>query len=189
MKKEGISLSLILIIAVTSFVSAYNGYGFSIGDFFDSIDPSTMILLCLFFIFTILIKLPLSRAKIFKKNDGTTNTAMAGLLAALISLLMIYGIYKTGFDVEELLYGIGINEELLGVIIPIILILSFIYLIFKLKELTFLIFAGLFLFIALFTDWVYEEGTLLTIGIVSIAIWVICKAYKIIKGKKKARTP
>jgi len=177
--KRGILLIALAIVSI-SFISAYGSYGFSIGDFLDSIDSSTLVLGALFIIFFGVLHFIFSR--FFKKHDNTPNTAISATVSFAASVLMIYGIHKMDINIEDFFYDIGINEGILEIIVPILLFIGFIFLWKKVKEKVFLIFGGLFLFTAIATDWIYEKGVLLWIGGGLIVIWAII-AY--IRGKKK----
>ena len=180
MRKGGVIIGIFLL-AFTGLVSAYGSYNFSLGEFLDNVDQSTLILGCLFLIFFVFCFFALS--KFFKDKNGEPIKALAAVVSFSISLLAIYGINKTGLDFEELLYSLGLNEEILGILIPLILIAGFLFMLWKLKSKTLLIFGGLFIVIALATDWVYEKGTLLAIGIGLGVLYFIIKLFSKKKGK------
>jgi hypothetical protein len=181
--KRGLLLIVLTIVSI-SFISAYGSYGFSIGNFFDNIDPSTLVLGALFIIFFGVLHFIFSR--FFKRHDKTPNTALSAAVSFAASILMIYGIHRTDLDIEDFFFDIGISEGILEVVVPILLLIGFIFLWSKVKEKVFLIFAGLFLFVAIFTNWVYDKGVLLWIGGGLIIVWAII-AY--IRRKKKHSRP
>ena len=169
--KRGL-LGFPLLVLLTQVVSAqfFSGYGgFSITNFFDSIDSATITLGLLFFIFFALIFYALSR--VFKDQYGQPNKGIAGTIALAVSLLIIYGIYRSGFNLGDLFYGFGIGKSALYLIALIIFIVLAIFLIKKIKLHGFLIVFGLLLILlTIFTDIFYEKLTALIIGIVLLLI-------------------
>lgn len=143
---------------------------FSLGDFLDSLDSSTMILGALFIIFFALIHFILSR--IIRGSDGKPNSAIAGVISLAVSLLAIYGINKIGLDYESLLASIGISGDTLYTLLAIILVVGAIYLLIRVGSLGLLIIGVSFLGVGL-TNLVYEKTTFVVIGIVIIIIWAI----------------
>ncbi|MAG78788.1 hypothetical protein CMI40_00225, partial [Candidatus Pacearchaeota archaeon] len=134
----------------------------------DSIDSSTIVLGSIFLISFALLNFSLSR--VFKDQYGTPNKAMSGIIAFLVSLLMIYGINKTGFDYEGLFYGFGFSSDLLSFLAPIILLVGAIYLIIKYGLSTLLLVFGGLLFLLSFTDIIYDGFTAGVIGVILILI-------------------
>lgn len=165
MKKSVILLTLLFLI---NFVSAqfFSGYGrFSVTDFFDRIDPQTMIIGAIFLIAFALIYYSLSR--VFKDSYGQPNKAIAAPIAFSVSALIVYGIYKYGFDFEGIFYDIGISSDLLYTILPIIFFILAILIIWKLKIRGFLILLGLLLILlTIFTEIFYEKGLTFLIGLI-----------------------
>jgi hypothetical protein len=165
--KRGL-LGFPLLVFLIQVVSAqfFGGYGrFSLGEFFNRIDPQTFILSLLFLILFALIFYPLSR--FFKGPYGQPNKAIAGIIAFCGSAIIIYGIYQSGFNLEDLFYGLGIGTGVLYLIVSIIFIILAIFLIKKIKFRGFLIVLGLFLILlTAFTDIFYEKGLVTAIGIV-----------------------
>lgn len=172
--KRGL-LGFPLLILLTQVISAqfYSGYGrFSLGEFFDRVDPQTMILVLLFLIFFALIFYALSR--IFKDPYGQPNKGIAGVIAFAVASLIIYGLYRTGFDLGDLFYGFGIDASALYLIASIIFIILAIFLIKKIKFRGFLMIFGLFIILlTIFTDIFYEKGITLVIGIVLLVIGLL----------------
>jgi hypothetical protein len=183
MKKRIISIISLISLFLINFVSAqfFSGYNrFSFSDFLRSIDPQIMILGGLFLIFFILIFYPLSR--VFKDSYGQPNKTIAGILAFIISTLIIYGINRFGFDIEGMFYGLGISGDLLYIILPIILLIGAIFIIWGFSRgrgiisgfvAVFLIFGALLTLLTLSTNIFYEKGLVLTIGVVMFLIGVI----------------
>ncbi|HUW43683.1 MAG TPA: hypothetical protein VMV95_01835 [Bacillota bacterium] len=188
--KRGV-LGFPLLVFLAQFVSAQflGGYGsFSITSFFSSIDSETIILGSLFFIFFIILFAALIRTRFLKNNYGEPNRVFAGFLAGLISLLIIYGIYRSGFNLGDLFYGFGISEDVLYFIALIIFIILAAFLIKKIKFRGFLIVFGLLLsLLAIFTNFFYEKGFALVIGIVLllIGLWLLRRWKRKGRGKNK----
>lgn len=157
----GITLFLI------SFASAYYGSysSFSLSDFLNEIDSSTMILGGLFIIFFALSNFALARA--FRGNKS-----VAGVVSFVVSLFAVYGLNKTGFDFEGLFYGIGISEGLLYTLLPLVLLGGIIFLGIKIGfGITLMIFGGLLIAVS-FTELIYEKGIAIFLGICLIGIGV-----------------
>jgi len=166
----------VLSILLINFVSAFSHYGynrFSITGFFSSINPDDMILMTLFIIIFAFINFSLG--KIFRDSYGNPNKATAGVVAFAVTSLIIYGFWRTGFNLSGLFYNVGISEDMLFFIIPIILIVAAIFIVSKIGwAALFLIFGLLMLLITIFTDLIYEKGTALIIGFVLflIGLWL-----------------
>jgi len=160
---------LILLIQVIS-AQFYSGYGgFSLGEFFDRIDPQTIILVLLFLIFFALIFYALSR--IFKDPYGQPNKGIAGTIAFCISAIIIYGLYRTGFDLGSVFYDWGFSVGSLYPILSVLFLIVAGLLIWKLKISGFLMTFGLFIILlTIFTDIFYEKGLVLIIGIVLLVV-------------------
>ncbi len=152
--KKGV-LFIFLLFAMISFVSAQG----DLSELLGSIDQASMIIYALFIIFFSILFFSLSKT-MFKEDR-----AVAGILAAVISLLIVYGINKSGFDIEDIFYDIGISEEALFIIIPIIIIAGVIFTIVKLKKNSLFVIGGLLIVASIF---VYEKTVLLVIGSILI---------------------
>jgi len=122
----------------------------------NAIDPNTMILGLLFVIFFVIIQFALGKSLRDKKSSG--------IIAFCISLLAVYGINRTNFDVSGMFYSIGISEEMIYTIIPFIILAGLIFMIWKLKLPLTLMLVGIILIIASF--FVYEQTWVLIVGIV-----------------------
>ena len=173
------------------FVSAqfFGSYGsFSITDFFSSIDPETITLGLLFFIFFALLFYATSR--VFKNQHGQPNKGIAGTIAFALAFLIIYGIYRSGFSLENLFYGFGVSSDFISSILPIILLALAVLVIWglgrKRDELGrktfslrrglggFFMLSGLLLILlSIFTDIFYEKTTALVIGIILFVIGLL----------------
>lgn len=133
-------------------------------DIFYMLNPEVMILGLLFIIFFALIQLFLSRS--LKDRNS------ASVIAFCVSLLAVYGISRTGFDVSGLVYRIGINssgaEDIFYSILPFIILGGLIFIFWKVKMRVILTLSGLILMIA--SRFVYEKAIVLGIGIVVLCI-------------------
>ncbi len=174
--KRGL-LGFPLLIFLIQFVSAqfFGGYGgFSLTNFFSSIDPTTITFGLLFLIFFILIFYALSR--VFKDSYGQPNKGVAGGLAFAVTSLIIYGLYRTGFNFENIFYDLGLSAGSLYPILTILFLVVAIILIRKLRFSGFLMIFGLFiLLLAIFTDIFYEKLVAFVIGavffLIGLALW------------------
>jgi hypothetical protein len=172
MKK--INLILLFIFTIT-FISAYDYVGrLSVSGFFDNIEPSNLVLPVLFIIFFAIINFSL--LKVFKGNKAT-----AGVSAFAVSLLLVYGINRTGFDFTGIFYNIGIPTGLIGIIITLLLLVGVIFLINKIHFSGFFMLFGALFFLASFTDLIYESLLLGFIGAVMFIIGLVLK----LKAHKK----
>ena len=190
--KRGL-LGFPLLIFLSQVVSAqfFGGYGgFSITNFFDSIDSATMTLGLLFFIFFALIFY--ASAKIFKNPYGEPNKGIAGTIAFAVSLLIIYGIHRAGFNLGDLLY-------IPSGFIPIIILALAILVIWGLgrkKEFGrksfslkrglggfFMLLGLLLILLATLTDIFYEKLTALIIGVFLLLVGIL-----LLKKRKRKLT-
>jgi hypothetical protein len=140
-----------------------------------SIDPNTMVLGLLFVIFFAIINFALYRSL---KSKGT-----AGIIAFCISLLSVYGINRTGFDVSGIVYNLGVSEQILYTIVPILILAGLIFMIWKLKLSRTFILLGIALIIGSF--FVYEKTWVLITGIALLVIGLILLLVEKRKLKKK----
>ena len=158
-------LILIITLCLINFASAYYGsYGsFSLSDLLDSIDSSTMLLGAVFIISFFFINLSLSR--IFRAKSGEPQKGI-WIPALIAALLITYGVNKTGFNIEELFYGIGISSDFLYFILPILLLIGIIYLGTRIGFGIMLMIIGTLFIIISFTDLIYAKGIMILLGII-----------------------
>lgn len=170
MKKRNKFLLLICSIFLIGFVSAYGSYNaFSISNFLDEIGGDTIVLGAVFIISFAILNYALSR--VFRDNKATS-----GIVSLAISLLIVYGINKAGYDFGNLFYNIGLPEGIVSGIFPVLLIIGAALIVWKLSfGALFLISGILLLFITVFTELIYENGIATIIGIFCtlIGIWLI----------------
>jgi len=174
--KNRLVFGLFIGLFLISFVSAYNGGGFSIGELFDDFGGENLLLLSVFFVMFAFLNFIL--LKVLKDNYGEPSRKTAGMIAFLVSLIIVYGFYKLNFDIEKLLFTIGLDENVIYTLIPIIILAFMGYLIWKIGFHWAIIVTGaLFIAIALFTDLIYESGALAVLGIVLVILGIIIWRY------------
>ncbi|MBI3623019.1 hypothetical protein HY212_02980 [Candidatus Pacearchaeota archaeon] len=184
-KKVILAVSSILLLSFVSAYSYYPGYnGFSLSNFLNNIDQSTLILGTLFLIFFAVLNFALG--KTFKGKDGEPNKPVTAILSLGISLLIIYGLNRSGLNYENWVYSIGIPQEILWTIIPWIIIAGLVLLFWKLKLRGLLVLGGLLILIGITTNIVYEKSTVITIGVILILTYGI---WKFITRKKGGSAP
>lgn len=136
--------------------------------FFSSIDPNTMVLGLLFVAFFAILNFALFK---FLKNKGTS-----AVIAFSMALLSVYGLYKANLDVSEWFYNLGLSENALYTIVPILILAGLGFMIWKLKLPRALTLLGAMLIIISFTPLIYEKGTVLIVGIIlfipGIILWI-----------------
>lgn len=172
--KRGIAFVLGLFLL--SFVSAqffggygnYNNFSFSITNLLDSPDA---VLLALFFIIAAFIAFILRKSNVFRDSNGQHNRGVIAVISFSISLIAVYGIYKSGFDLEGLFSGFGISSGILSMLIWGAIIAAAIFIIWQLGVGIFLLLSGLVIIaISLFTDLIYAAGIALIIGGVMVLV-------------------
>lgn len=109
--KRGL-LGILILLSLTSLTSAAYGYynysSFSLSDFFNTIQPSTLILGVIFIICFAFVNFALG--KFFKDAQGNPNRAIAGIVSLAVSLLIVYWVNRSGFYFDFAYNGgIGIS--------------------------------------------------------------------------------
>ncbi|MDP2628764.1 MAG: hypothetical protein Q8P15_02620, partial [Nanoarchaeota archaeon] len=115
-------------------------------------------------------------SRYFKDNKAT-----AGVIAFAASLLIVFGIYKNGFDIESVFGDFGVTSDLFYTLLPLTVIAGIVFLIVKFKRKSLLI-MGLLLFVLSILT--YEKATLWLIGGILIIIWFFVRE----KGSSQNRT-
>lgn len=183
MEKKGLIIPVLFLFFI-NFVSAQFYGGFT--DFLYNIDPNAMTLGVLFIVLFAILFFSLSR--IFKDKYGYPNKTIATIVALALSVLCVYWVNRTGFDIPGLFYSIGISEEILYIIAPLVVLagLIFIFTRFKTKRFgkTLLILGGLLLVLS-FTDLVYEKGFLVIVSIAMIVVGLVL----VLRRPRGARGP
>lgn len=203
MKRGVFVLALLASLFLINFVNAqffddYGGGGFfdgfgggriSLANFFDSLDPSTVVYGLLFFILFTIFVLSLSRIKLFRDAHGQPNTVAAGVVSFAISAMTVYYLYRSGYNLESFFYDLGFSVDLFSFLLTAVFILLAFVIIKRFKFAGFFIVSGLFvMFISIFTDLVYEKATAFLIGLVLFVIGIFLG--KNVRGlwKKNVRT-
>ena len=93
--------------------------------FFESLGWENLLLICIFLIFLGVLSFPLK--KTFGKGTG-------GMLSFIIALLITGGLYFSKFDVQGSLFGLGVGEDIITTLVPLILLTALIYFLFKYKS-------------------------------------------------------
>ncbi len=136
---------------------------------FSGISPEVIILGLLFVIFFALIQLFLSRS--LKDRNS------ASVIAFCVSLLSVYGISRTGFNVSSLFYNLGINintntiQGIMYSLLPILIIAGLVFIFWKVKARVIFVLIGLILMVA--SRFVYEKTIVLVLGIIFLLIGIV----------------
>ena len=162
MKKSLIPLIFMLTIGIVN--------ALTLDDILDKIDPSLIIFSAIFVISFLIFQLSLS--KIFKEQKSTGT-----IISAVLAFLIIFGINRLDWDIQNFFFDMGISEDALFTVIPLVLLVGIIFLFIKLKKKKyffyilggFLVALGLFIF--------KEAAEILVIGIVLIIVGLIGKSF------------
>jgi len=152
MKKSVLLIPLGLLLI--KFASAYYGsFGnFSFRNLLNSIDPRSITLALLFLIFFAFLNFVLSR--VFKDRYGNPNRATAGIIALCISLLAVYGVNRSSWEIQNLFFNIGIPSGLMYIIISIILLAAIAFIVWKFAKNSLFVLGGLLILASIF---MYEK--------------------------------
>ena len=174
---------LFLSLFLMNLASAQLYGSFSLGSLLNGVDDSTIVLGLMFVIFFVLINFSLD--KFFKGNKS-----VSGAIAFSVSLLMIWGINRSGISYTNIFYNFfffipsGMLETLWPlVIIGAIIILSIKYGFLKGIGLVF-IFSGAIMIFLSFTNLVYETSGALGFGALLIILGAGFLAWSAKKEKK-----
>jgi hypothetical protein len=174
MKKE--LLSVFILLVSVGFVSSQG-----LSDILNSIDETTLILFAVFIVSFTLLFFALNR--VFRKENTTTS----GIISVVISFLIVYGLSKSGFSIQNSLYGFGISQEVLGIVIPLIIVAGIIFLIVKLKVNSLLAIGGL-LILTLLSPF-YAKTLFTVVGVILVIIWLFLKLRKGGGGTGSGKAP
>ena len=172
-------ITILASILLINFTSAYGSYNdFNMRNLLDTIDSQTMFLVIGFIIIFVFLNSILK--KVLKNRYREPDTTTSGIISFCISLLAIYGLNKSNFNISNLFGSFGISTDFLPTLISIILIIGFFWFSYSKKERkfkfykTFLLLGTLILIITIFTDFIYEKGiaTILGAGLLLIGLWL-----------------
>jgi hypothetical protein len=163
-------ISILILFCMINFVSAAE----SLSDMLDSLDESMVVYFSVFILCFVLFFFALN--KFFKEK----NRAFAGIIAAVLSFLIVWGVNKSGFDVEGIFLNLGVPQETLTTIIELIVLGGIIFLIVVLKAKSLFVLGGLLIIGSFF---VYAQALLFVVGLVLIVIGMV------ISLKKKGNPP
>ena len=170
MKKRISLITSFLVLSLVNFVSAYYGSysSFSIRNFLYKIDPITMTLAVAFFVVFAIAYFALTR--VIRNKYKEPNVMISGVLAFCIALFTAYWINLNGLDLTRIFYSVGFSTDMLGIILPFVILIIAIILIAKFGFSGFLITFGLLLIgiTTIFEDLIYEKGIALTIGVLML---------------------
>ena len=141
-----------LSLALINFVSAKT---YSIREGLASIDGAMVVLVSIFLISFILVFL--SSSRIFKANK-----AISGAIALVLAFGITYGINKLDWDIQGLIYDIGIPEETLLILGPILAVAVLVLMIWKLKRDSL---PAIGIILIIFAFFVEEQALVLVIGV------------------------
>ncbi len=120
-------------------------------------------------------------SRIFRDKYGNVSKGTAGVIAFCISLLAVWGIYRSNWDISSFFYGLGISETALWVIGIIAFVIIAFLMIKALKFCGFMMVlgAGLML-IGILTDWVYQKAVIIIVGValLLLGLWLCVKKKK-----------
>jgi hypothetical protein len=165
--KRGIlifALFSILIIQIINLASAQ----FFIDQLLNTLDTRTVIFFALFLIFFTLINFSLLR--VFRGNKAVSAT-----IALAVSFLIVYGIFRSGYSIEDIFFNIGIDEASIFNFFVIASVVLLIWIIFRYGAVNFFLVLGVILIFVSYTTLVYERASLRFIGfaIAIIALWFL----------------
>lgn len=159
-------ISVFLGVLLMNFISAQG-----ISGLLDYVGGENISLFIIFAISGILLKILLG------KSLGEDNK-----LVGILSLLLAFGItamvhfsgFAYYFDINNLFYSIGFSEGLVSTIVSLALIGGATYIFFKYDFGTLLIILGGFLLILSATDFIYETGTTVILGLffLGVGVWL-----------------
>jgi hypothetical protein len=168
MKKRILALSIFIFLVGISFVSAQD----LLSDLLNTFDESMVILSAVFIISFSIVFFALNKS-LFKEN-----VVIAGVISAIVAFLITYGINKTGFDFNGFFVDIGVPENILMTLIPIVILAGIVFAIIKLGTNSLFVFGGLLIVLSFF---VYAKALLIIVGIILLVIGLAL--WKSRKGK------
>jgi len=186
MKKEGFSL-IALILSLNFMSAAYGSFNnFSLSGLFSEMNIAMYLNGLLFItLFAVIYWLT-------SKSPLGENRAVSWIVALCISSFSMWGILKSGFSFEDLIYSMGVSEDMLPIFLAIVGIAVGIFLIWKFgfKKFIGIVFllAGALLIILSILDQVYEKGVGIMLGILLMVIGMILNKKKAGNYSENSRT-
>jgi hypothetical protein len=101
--------------------------------------------------------------KFFKDERGAPNNKVAGIVAFVFSIFIIYGLNKTNLDLENIFFTLGVHPDMLYPIVATILIAGLIFVSWKYGLTTVIMSIGGLLFLGSFV--IYDGQSLLFYGL------------------------
>lgn len=157
MKKGVLVLSSFIFLAMINLVSAQD----LLSDLLNTFDESMIVLSAVFIISFSMIFFALNKS-LFKENKP-----IAGVIAAAVAFLIVYGVNKTGFDFGGFFLDIGISESIFMTIIPLIILAGVVFTIIALGKKSLFVFGGLLVAVSFF---VHAKELLMIVGIILLII-------------------
>jgi hypothetical protein len=145
-------LSILLLIFSLSLVKASD-----LNDLLNNIDESVVIYFSIFILAFVLLFFALN--KFFKEQNRT----FAGIIAAVLSFLIVYGVNKSGFSIGDFFLDLGVPTETLSLIVALIVLAGIVFIIVKMGKDSLFVIGGLLIVGSLF---VYAKAILIIIGAV-----------------------
>jgi len=159
--KKSLLIIFALVMAV-GFVSAQD----LLSDLLNTLDESMVILSAIFIISFSILYFSLSKL-LFKKNITTS-----AVISVILAFLITYGVNKSGFDFNGFFFDIGVSENVLMTIIPLVILGGVVFTIIKLGSKSLFVFGGLLVALSFF---VYAKALLIIVGIIlfiiGFALW------------------
>ncbi len=167
------------ILLLTALISINIISAVGIGDALDMIGGENILLGGTFLISFALLNMILGRLKLFQNDYGqTTNTPI--IISLILSIFIIYGIRTLNFDLEDLLFSLGLSGDIIYQIASIIIVIGLIYFLYKFGKkllknlcLIFIILGIVLIWIGL-SDLVFNGEPLVLTGIVLVILGIIC---------------
>jgi hypothetical protein len=150
---------ILLLLLSFALVRAEN-----LSDMLDSLDESMVVYFSVFILCFVLLFFALN--KFFKEK----NRAFSGIIAMVLSFLIVWGVNKSGFDVEGIFLDLGVPQETLTTIIELIVLGGIIFLIIVLKKNSLFVIGGLLIVGSFF---VYAQALLFMVGLALVVIGFI----------------
>ncbi|MEK6918050.1 MAG: hypothetical protein AABW51_03815 [Nanoarchaeota archaeon] len=182
MKEKGF---LALIVSLFS-MSVASAQIFNLSDMLNSIDSSTIVLGAVFMICFALLFFIFSRVFMRKDRYGMTepNTNIAMIISLCVSLLIIYGLNKTGLDFSNIFLGLGFSSDTLYILGLLIFIVGAIFLGIKTKWNLLIILGGFFIIVSAL-GLVYQSTFMFVVGAILILIYFGIRMSKNKKSRGK----